>query len=302
MTAETLTEDATTVTPTEFYEPGVYDGMPEDVYHGDPIPARLGGSLSSTGARKLLPPSCPARFAWDRAHPPASKKTFDFGKAAHALVLGVGAELRSIDLPDWRSKKATEFKEQCQADGVVPLLAKELDTVKAMAAALHQHPVASVLFNSDRGKPEQSLFWQDSPEQPWRRARLDWMPNAEPGRRFIVADYKTSVTAFPAAFGKTAVDYGYAMQAAWYLDGIRALGIDDNPAFLFVVQEKTEPYLVSVIELDQEAMDVGRALNRRALDIYAQCVSDDHWPAYSDEVELVSLPAWFIRRNEEVAW
>ena len=32
---------------------GVYD-IPEDLYHRDPVP---GGSLSCSGAKKLLPPS-----------------------------------------------------------------------------------------------------------------------------------------------------------------------------------------------------------------------------------------------------
>ncbi|MGW9447058.1 hypothetical protein, partial [Bacillus mobilis] len=45
--------------------PGVYDGIPEAVYHRDPVP---GGSLSSSGARKLLAPSCPALFKYDQEH------------------------------------------------------------------------------------------------------------------------------------------------------------------------------------------------------------------------------------------
>lgn len=44
-----------TTTTWTITEPGVYD-LPAEVYHADPVE---GGSLSSTGARKLLPPSCP---------------------------------------------------------------------------------------------------------------------------------------------------------------------------------------------------------------------------------------------------
>ena len=36
-------------------EPGIYDKIPDEIYHGDR------NSLSSTGARKLLAPSCPAK-------------------------------------------------------------------------------------------------------------------------------------------------------------------------------------------------------------------------------------------------
>jgi hypothetical protein len=54
--------------PALITEPGVYD-IAEDHYHADPVP---GGSLSNSGAKKLLPPSCPAKFAYEREHPPQS--------------------------------------------------------------------------------------------------------------------------------------------------------------------------------------------------------------------------------------
>ena len=49
---------------------GVYDGMDEDAYHADPVP---GGSLSASGAKLLLPPSCPALYHYRRDHPKAAQ-------------------------------------------------------------------------------------------------------------------------------------------------------------------------------------------------------------------------------------
>jgi hypothetical protein len=54
----------------------------------------------------------------------------------------------------------------------------------------------------------------------------------------ICVDYKTADHANPAAFAKSALDYGYHQQAAWYLDGLRELGISDDAAFLFIVQSE----------------------------------------------------------------
>ena len=78
--------------------------MDEATYHGDPVP---GGSLSSTGARKLLPPSCPALFRWQQDHP-VHKDVFDFGSAAHRLVLGAGPEIALLDYDNMRTKAAQE--------------------------------------------------------------------------------------------------------------------------------------------------------------------------------------------------
>lgn len=272
--------------------PGIYADIPDDVYHSDK------GSLSSSGARKLLPPSCPAIFRYEQDNPPESTDHFDLGHAAHALVLGYGAPIRKIDAKDWKTKAAQEARQEAYEAGETPLLVKDARRVYDMAAALKRHPLAPTLFSD--GEPERSLYWPDPETGIMRRARLDWMPNVRPGRRMIAVDYKTTNDANPDKFAKSAADYGYYMQAPWYLDGLAALEYADDAAFLFVVQSKTPPYLVSVIELDHDAMMLGYRLNRRALEIYAECHSANHWPGYGDDVHYVSLPSWAHYSAEEM--
>jgi len=274
---------------TEVTEAGVYDLTSED-YHADPVPERIGGSLSASGAKSILPPNCPAIFNYRRHHQ-VFKDTFDFGHAAHAYVLGVGAEIVAVDAADWRTKAAQEAKKAIRAEGKVPLLIDDVHVVTAMAAAIRAHPIAGVLLNPENGKPERSLFRQDEHEGVWLRSMLDWLPNPGDGR-LIVPDYKTAVSANPSEFAKAVANYKYHQQDAFYRDQILGLGLAEDVAFVFVVQEKTEPYLVTVVELDSEAVRIGRELNREAIDLYAQCVSSDHWPGYSEDVERISLPAW----------
>ncbi|WP_100499403.1 PD-(D/E)XK nuclease-like domain-containing protein [Geodermatophilus chilensis] len=290
----------------EVTEPGVYPDLHEDDYHADPVP---GGSLSSSGARKLLPPSCPAIFRHEQLHGSPKKRTFDLGHAAHKAVLGVGADVVTVDADDWKTKAAREQRDTAHAAGKVPLLAHEVAQVDAMAAAIRQHPMASALFNPERGgKPEQSLFWRqqipvatpDRQQQVWRRARLDWLPKLTPGGRLILADYKTAACAEPGAFRKTAFNLGYHVQAAWYIDAVSALGLAEDIAFVFVVQEKTAPYPVTVCELDHDALRIGRVLSQQALSIYADCQRTDRWPGYSDQVELISPPPWVVNEFKDL--
>jgi hypothetical protein len=277
------------------FKPGAYDGMPESTYHGDPVP---GGSLSASGAKLLLPPSCPALYAYRRDHPKVSAE-FDFGTAAHRYVLGVGPKIRHVDARDWRTKAAQKEAEDARAAGQVPLLAADVAKVHGMAAALREHPIAGAIFDPERGgKAEQSLFWDDPESGIWRRARLDWLPAPDPLRRLILADYKTTPDASPAAIRKHVANFGYYMQAAQYIDGVCAVGIDADPAFLFVFQEKTAPYLITVAELDEPAIQAGRERNARACEIWRDCTETGTWPGYTDEIELISLPAWMPRADE----
>lgn len=269
-------------------EPGVYD-MPADEYLTDPVP---GGSLSASGARKLLPPSCPALFDYERRNRPTPTAEFSFGHAAHRLVLGVGPEIVVVDADSWRTKAAQQARDAAHAEGKTPLLPHDFQVVMAMVKALREHPVARALFGLGSGRPEQSLFWRDQETGIMCRARLDWLRHNDSNRRLIVPDYKTAASAAPERFERALHDYGYHRQAAWYMDGVKALDLTDNPAFVFVVQEKTPPYLVSVFEPDALALEAARHYNRQARLVYAQCQASGRWPGYSDEVELISLPPW----------
>lgn len=274
-------------------EPGVYPDITDIDYHADPVP---GGSLSRSGARKLLPPSTPAQFKYELEHPPPSRKVFDEGKAAHRLVLGVGPELVKLPFDDLRSGAAKEFQKAATDRGAICLKEAPWQMVHDMADALREHPLAAALLNPDRGRPEQSLFWVDAPTGTTLRARLDWLPDPAASGRLIVPDYKTATSADPHEFARKAPDYGYDMQDPWYIDGIRALGLAEDVVFVFIVQSKTPPYPVSVVQLHDDDRAIGRARNRTAIDTYTHCKKTGVWPGY-DDVTVVDLPAWYRIQN-----
>lgn len=278
-------------------EPGIYVDLAAEDYHADPVP---GGSLSSTGARTILQ-TCPALFRHEQLHGASgTKREFDIGHAAHRLVLGDGPDIVRIDATEWRTKRVKADVQAVRDEGGVPLKPDDYQMVHDMADAIRRHPVASRLFDPARGRPEQSLFWRDEPTGVMRRARLDWLPYPGAGR-LVIPDYKTCGSAGPSALARAVDEFGYHQQDDWYRAAARALDLaDDTAAFVFVCQEKTPPYLVTVIELDATARRIGAARNRRALETYARCVETGFWPGYSDAIEYLSLPPWAeIRDTQE---
>ena len=267
-------------------EPGVYDAIPDHVYHADPVAA---GSLSSSELRRMV---IPALYRWGKDNPPAYKREFDFGHAAHMAVLGTGEPVEVLNFDNRRTNAYKAAEEEARTAGRVPVLAADWEIVQSMVDAIRAHPIASALLDPDRGgKPEQSIFWQHHPDV-WGRARADWFPTITEQGRPILTDYKTARTADPREFGRHAATFGYHQQAAWYLEGVQSVTGIDNPALVFVVQEKTAPYLVSVVEFDEMALTIGRARNNAAVDAWLRCTESGIWPGYPDEVQLMSLPRW----------
>lgn len=279
-------------------EPGIYPDMPIDVYHADPVP---GGSLSSSGARKLLDPGCPALFKWERDNPTPPKKEFDIGHAAHLLVLGDGPDIDPLPFDNYLTKAAKQAREEARDIGAIPLLRHEYEQVQAMADAIRQHPTAGALFAPGNGVAEQSLFWQDPKHGVWRRARPDWMPHRQEDGRLVVVDYKTARAVDPTALQRAVYEHGYHAQAAWYLDAVKALDLTGGvePAFIFVFQAKTAPYLVHLVELDFPALTLGAARNQRALQTYADCQRTNTWPGFNDRITYLPLPPYAEKRDEE---
>lgn len=268
-------------------EPCVVADMPEDVYHADPVP---GGSLSSGGARTLLEPGGPAKFHHWRGTQ-RNSTTFDLGKAAHTLALGDGAIVELVEAPDWRTKAAQQARDAAYATGTIPILTKDYPRVVAMVDALKAHPVAGALLHAE-GPVEQSLFWQDETTGAWCRARHDKAVRDRNGR-LVIVDLKTCENAHDTAAAKSIGTYGYHQQDDWYRRPARALGLEDDPGFLFVFVEKQPPHLVNVVQLDDDALEVARRRNDAALRIYADCTRTGAWPGYGHEITQIGLPPYY---------
>lgn len=158
--------------------PGVYE-LDEDDYHRDPVP---GGSLSASGAKLLLPPSCPAKFAWARSHPAKPKRAFDVGHAAHSLLLGVGKPLVEVigsgkDPNAWATVETKAEVQAVRDAGAVPLHRDDYHAVHEMAQALSEHKDARRLF--ENGQPEASLF----AKVPHRGLLATWVAAGSTGYR-----------------------------------------------------------------------------------------------------------------------
>jgi hypothetical protein len=189
--------------------------------------------------------------------------------------------------------------------GAVPLLSKDVERINGMVAAVRRHPIAGPLF-ARPGKAEQSFFARDPETGVMCRTRVDWMPDVADGGRVLVVDAKTTRDAHPVRFAKSMTDFGYHQQGPFYGDVLSWLGLDHGqpPRFVLVAQEKEPPYLVTIAEPDEQAIEWGRELNRMALRTYARCTETGEWPGYDHGptgIASLALPGWQVAQYEAAA-
>lgn len=262
-------------------KPGIYDGMPNDEYHG------LRDWLGSTSL-KTLAMKTPAHYQHSINNRIVTNE-FTIGTAAHSLILeNDTTNIVVLDFPNYLTKAAKEAKAAVIADNKQPLLAKEWEQVQAMRDSAMNHPVAGQLFSGH--VPERSIFW----EQDGMRYKV--RPDAlHPD---LIVDLKTTVNASPDEFGRKAYDFGYFVSAALYQEGVRQVTGKQLP-FVFVNVEKTAPYLVSVTELDEDALDFGHMMIERGSRIYKECTESGVWPGYPTRT-TTSLPIWAYSALEDL--
>lgn len=269
-------------------KPGVYE-MPAEEYHAH-------GALSSSGARRLLPPGCPAKFHYERSNPFEPTADMQFGTVTHAILLGDESDLAVLPYKTWQSGESKAAKEAAELAGKLPVKRADYEAAKAIAGVVRSDARVRKYKLFDDGQAEQSLFWTDPETGELLRARPDYS-KLEGRRRPAIVDLKTAEKGEPVEFGRSVEKYGYARQAPWYIDGVHALDLADDPAFIFVIVEKTPPYLVTVAQLDAQSIEAGRFYNRRAIRLFAKCKANNDWPGYdhgADGIATISLPPWAI--------
>jgi hypothetical protein len=278
---------------------GIHDKIPAEVYHTDPCKLP---SLSASIAHIMLSQSPHhAQFNHPRLNKLYRKESnghFDLGTAAHEYILeGSKNSFVVIDAKDYATKSAREQRDMARTNGRTPILAKKLAEVMLMAEIFHieveKCPDLRGVFK--RGKPEQTAVWCE--DGIWLRSRYDWLTN----NHDIIVNYKTAEDANPDSFIRgPLVNFGYDLQAEFYIRGLRTLSDRAHMAkYIWVVQEVRPPYAVSIVGYSDQMADTAHRKVEHAIALWKECTTKNIWPSYPNRVAWAYLPDYAVRRWEE---
>jgi exodeoxyribonuclease VIII len=259
---------------------GIFFGVPDHVYRAAPGEAQ---SDLKHIARS------PAHYLTAKTAEKESTDSQLFGTLLHLAALEpdrlATSHVVRPDGMDFRSSAGKAWK----AAQTLPIIdSDQSEGLRLAAEAIQRHSIASRFVNESQ--KEVSVFKLHEPSGLLRKGRIDCLLVDDSGFT-TVADIKTTDDASTEGFARQIAKWGYHRQAAYYLDLVGA------SFFCFIAIEKVAPYAVNVLCLDAEGLAIGRATYERELAILASCRASGQWPAYSDDIETISVPRWLAMKE-----
>ena len=212
---------------------------------------------------------------------------FDLGTATHAHLLEPEKSLVRCGPETRRGKERKQAKEYSDKAGAVLLPEAEYKQSIDMAQSVLQHSVAHHLLTHSDLIAEASFFVTD----PDLDLPLKTRPDGLLVKQGMAIDVKTCVDASPKGFDRAVRNFGYDIQAAFYLHCLNLEGLRIKQ-FMFICVEKEKPYAVCVHEMSE--MYLRHAHNRMMETLYTikHATDNEEYDTGWDEINTIHLPDW----------
>lgn len=289
---------------------GIHLDVPSATYFGDPCPRP---SLTQTLAKVFINKS--PKHGW-LAHPrlnpgwePGRGDGYDkdriIGDAAHAYVLGRGKQVVVIGHDNFRGQEARQERDAAFDAGRVPILPHHDIIAQEMAGVLHSRIRGQELFAARWAAADSEVVVAAEVEGIWCRAMIDRLTHD----RRTVFDYKSgALSVAPHVVAYKLADQGADVQAAMHellLDTIDPESAGRRQ-HIFICQENEPPYAITVVDLSEAWLTMGRKKLAMARMIFKSCLAKNEWPTYPQEICVPEYPpgreaAWLKREIEAAA-
>ena len=271
-------------------KPGIYPGLSRAEYDG--IDA-INFSLLKHMRRS------PAHLQHEAVMPQESSDAQVLGQLVHTVCLAKSATMDRFAVApkcDKRTKAGkAEYAEFVASSAGKPMVdADDLATAFAIRAALERHPAANDLLYGEGVQYEVGIIWNDPVSGLPCKGLVDCLTAGG-----VIVDLKSTLDASPGGFGREAAKYLYHAQMAWYWQGLMIVGDGacESKFPVMVAVEKSGLHATGVYGMAVEHIQAGYAAHSQWMSDYAACAKSGVWPAYSNEIVPLQLPAWAMRED-----
>jgi hypothetical protein len=252
---------------------------------------RAHNSLNYSSAKSLLKSPKHFKAALNRKFEPSQEMIIGTyvhervleGKTPSYVVRPPDLDFRTNEGKAWRDKHA----------GVDVLTQEDHEAVLKAWAAVEASPDAQYLLKLC---PHREIGIVQHYEGVPLKGRLDAYGHDEAGKP-IILEFKTTGDTDPETWGKKAFGLRYPMQTAWYQSLLALeLGLEEPPAYFWLVVETQDPFDVVIYQPPEEALEIGRAQMKHCIDTYKTCLATGKWPGYAKGIIQLETPIWEKRK------
>lgn len=234
----------------------------------------------------------PATYFYNKQNPEPPTPAMEMGTLVHTAILefdklderyAVGVEC------DRRTKEGKALWAKFQEDnqGKKIITSEDYNTALAMRESVLANPKAKKLLDS--AEVEQSYYWIDKRTGVLCKCRPDAVNLG------YLIDIKSTTDASINAFMRSAHNFRYHNQSAWYSDGYYEVSGNNPKGFIFIVVEKKPPYQVALYVAEDLFTEAGRQENNMLLTQFAECQKNNNWYSYGgkeNNIMTLTLPKW----------
>jgi hypothetical protein len=249
-------------------------------------------AVGSSSLKKIL--RSPAHYKYDLDNPQEPTPAKIFGSHLHEAVLEPSLFVKNtVVMPKFTGTGSQAKKDAwlMENHGKRIVKAEDMADILLMLESVKAHKTARALLAG--GASEESYFDVCPETGLVRKARPDFLKDGH-----IIVDVKTTTDADPKEFEKDVANFGYHISAAYYLDVVGAVLKKKFDQFIIIAIEKTPPFGISIHLLDEDTIQAGRFLYKKALRILKECKEKNHYPGYPDKIRSSRIPQWAFPQEE----
>jgi len=288
--------------------PGIHRGLSREDY--DRLPSINQSTLKKWIDIVILKGGCPKKFKhwFDHRNDGEMSEPLLLGSALDCLILEPDAFIHKFIVePDKAPKRPTAK----QLETAIKKGDHAVIEAAAFWESFDEEANGKLLLSDDQNRRvlgmRDSLAADEKTADVWKycqktvlQANLEGFPCKGEVDLFantteFLFDLKTTRDASRNAFGKSAWDLGYHIQAAFYLKLCEALGLDKR-AFSFIAVENEEPYCVAAYTIDwtSDALQYAWKLCQQSFVPLDYHFGRNTWPDFGD-FEPITFPKYTRR-------
>ncbi len=271
------------------YQDGVYD-ITNEQYHS---------SEGISRSKLMLLDKSPYHFWYQTMSGLAPKQestpAMNIGSAFHTMLLEPAKFQMEFAVAPKVDRRTKQGKEEwdifaASSEGKTILSDDQFSKIGKMVELVSKHEIVTTLL--DEAVFEQSIYWTD------KETGLQFKTRPDIWSSKMVVDLKTTNNASIYSFSRSALEYGYYLQAGMAFEACKAIG---KPFEMFVILacEKEEPHVPAVYIMKDEALKFGieqfNAYKRKL----KGCLDSNKWEGYL--VQELGVPKYATINEEEKA-